>query len=205
MSLIYKYSVCEEGCNSLRLSDLTGAFDATTNPGGFWTASGTNPSVANVAICSIDIIFPDGHTVTKNILDLVIPFPNTNSGLEKILLYSDLGLFLGASLPNGIYKTKITVSGTNTHNGSVPFSTSASRDLFIDCKAWCCVAKMFVKAAQEKLAGKSSCNDTLKIAKSLANLLFGAENSFDCGDYNSAMVTLQQVEAACIKSGCLTC
>lgn len=207
MSLIAKYSICEDDCNSLILRDFTGAYDATLNPGGWWVSTGTNPSVANVLIASLAIKFPDGHIITVNVLDLVLPFPSTNNALEKTLNYAALGIALGSQLPNGIYRTTLSVSGTNTHTGgaNAAFATTASRDIFITCKAWCCVAKLFVKAAQEQALGKKCWSDTMRLAKSLSNKLMGAEASFDCGDYNSATFVLGEVEAACVSNGCSSC
>lgn len=79
MALILKISGLDTAkCTEMLLSDVTGDYDAMTNPGGWGTP---NIAKGDVTTASMEIVMPDGTTYTVNVFDPPYEFPVVNSAM----------------------------------------------------------------------------------------------------------------------------
>jgi len=200
MALEVKFSSCDKNCKLFQISDLTGDYDPVTNPGG-WNNGTSGPLLADVVTDELEITFPDGHAVTVILKDVALPFPNIDEHLVKNVYNTDLGI--NTKFPNGIYKFKRAVTGTNSVTATA-FTAEAKLDYFIDCQAWCCVKRMAAKIPKN-LDPCCTTNAQKKAFDKAFGKLTAAEEAFRCGDYNGAKLLLSQVEAICISTGCSNC
>lgn len=162
-------------CKSLILKDVTGAYNAITNIGGYGSP---NSEIGDITSVQINIITP---TVAYSIID-PIGFPTLDSNFEYEVPTSII-----SSIPDGIYKIEYILS-----DGVTTFSYGPKYHVFY-CNIKCCVQKLIIDACKIKC----DCNNPIVKNAAYANiLLLGLEANKECGNMlvvNEILVKLNQI------------
>jgi hypothetical protein len=138
MALIPKLAACfKDGCKTLRLTDTTGAYDATTNTGG-WGAP--NTTLAGADPVTVAITLPGSTTTSTFTVTSIVNAATIVAGefyLDDIVP-SDITGYSSDTFPDGIYDIVYTVTdGTTEYTYSIKMLNY--------CTVKCCLEKMKVK------------------------------------------------------------
>lgn len=181
---------------SINFFDLTGAYDVTTNPGG-WNAPNKDISKANTA--TLYIWLPLATTpVIINIF--TSSFPTITTTQVYNITTSALGLGSSAVLPDGIYTIQYVVTGDDG-DGSNPFSYNTSETFPITTQTQCCIDKMFLVLDP---CGCKCGDDKLMQAFWAQSLLTQAEKNACCGQIDNFYTLLAQANKVC-AGNCQDC
>lgn len=168
MSLILQESVCESNnCSTILFSDITGAYNSSSNPGGYGTP---NLDISSVIETHIKITLPDGSTLIDILNPIGLPTidPNFQYTINALTLSNN------ATIVDGLYKIEYTVSdGTNIYTTSI-------RYFLFTCNIECCVSKLFAKIALVKDCNCDS--NVIKNALYASALLEGLKANGDCAN-----------------------
>lgn len=115
-----------DNCKSFTLSDTTGAYVALTNVGGHGSP---NPAIADADTATLAVtLFGSATTYTKSVFSTL---PTTTTTTEFTINNTDLGLASTATIPDGIYLLRYTVSGgftiTAVNTGTKTFTVSGDK------------------------------------------------------------------------------
>lgn len=192
MALKINFNLCEGGsCDELTFTELTGAYDATTNDGGW---GNPNPEIGDAESVELVITYPDGSS--SDPIDLSSLFPSTNKELELIIDATDVGL---TKFPDGVYTVTYTVVVND--GGEVTYSKTCY--FFFDCSAQCCVDKLFAKV---KTTDCKDCkNSKLDFAVEAQAYLTAARSAVNCGNIATAKENLKKVQYMCNLEKCKSC
>lgn len=178
---------------SLFITDTTGIYHGTLNPGGY---GAPNPTVAMVLTATLGIVIPQGsNPIVVNIFEATV-FPNTGN-VTKEVLASDFGLL---EFPDGIYQMTYSVTGDDAM--SVAFvSTKTITKGFLGA-VQCCVDKLGAKAAQTEEC--SCCDEKTLSAKFLAayTMLRSALKAEHLGNIACFEKLLERLEKICDDTDC---
>jgi len=186
MALELKISACfKEKCTKLEVSDITGAYNGSTNPTGW---GGSNLHLANVDTATLTITSPSGIAVNYDVTAAVQGAAIVN-GSFIIDTIDDI------TFNDGIYSIKYFVEDV-----SVPLEHEVTVKMFSTCKADCCVEKMKTKF-KEEMCGCDWLTywDYYKQAEAL---LYAAKSAFACGKEAQATDLLNQVNKICSIQKC---
>ena len=192
---------------SLVATDLTGVYNATTNPGGYGTP---NAEVADFVSFDISVTMPDPVTLlpsgTPVVIDAYPDLPSSSNGTFTITNV-DLGLGSNTKLIDGVYEFSIIAS---TATDEYEYSTKA---IYSDIVA-CCIRTMTAEAAS---CGCSSTSDKIKnLVKTnmwLSVLVPYVDDSGTiytssvevCGQYDKGAEILRALNKICSTSNCQGC
>ncbi len=181
--------------------DLTGLYDATNNNTG-WDEPTDGPYASAAYEDKFYFTFPDGSQVVLDLLDLGLPFPNTDSTKEKIVLNTQLGIGVNTNLPSGKWTIK-RVTKALLNDAVTSVTLTYTLDFWIVCTEECCVDKLGIRMGQEnedvncKKPGKWG-----KLWMEANNLLEGSKYLFGCNDIAGANSNLVQLQALCAANPC---
>lgn len=203
MAVEINFTICPDHCKNFIITDTTGAYNATDNPGG-WDEPAIGPYASSVYESKLYVTFPDEHVVVIDLLDGGLPWPNATF-LSKTITNVMLGLGLDVKLPSGKY-TFQRIDKALLNDAVTQWIGKRSWDYLIHCIEDCCVQKMGAKMAKERQS-PINCDKpdsaTLKWRKAW-ELLQGADYLFGdpCNDEDGALRILAQVQEMCADSGC---
>jgi hypothetical protein len=196
MALQPKISISNAGdCGTLYINDITGAYDASSNPGGY---GAPNTTLANVVTVNATIQFfaPDGSpVVTYSNIPL---YPTTANPFPFLLneVYAITPAILGlpagtATLPDGLYIVTYNVIDT------IPATYTGTSQYLFDCNARCCISN--------KLAAIDPCGCDCKDTETLfkySMFLDAAEAAIGCNQNKKGLDLLNAVENYCLNNDC---
>ena len=162
---VFKFERASDGL-SIIVTDLTGAYDATTNPTGY---GGVNPDVGDFTALSASVYLPDGTTLypqtTAVVITAIYPtLPSKTNGTYTITSTALLGS--SSVLVDGLYK--IVINATyDIGAGDVAIIPITIYKPFYYI-AECCY---FQKRLETALCGNKEANEKLTRAASILLLL----------------------------------
>lgn len=177
---------------SVVFSELTGAYDSSTNIGGWGSP---NPDTTDATTVNIYIKTLDGvtHTISNP-----VGFPTTDKTKELVIPYTDFGGGSGDVIPDGIYPVRYECRDS----GNVALTTD------MQYVAWvgglqCCLTKL-----RKKLPiPTSSCKCDLKEITEISNaqiLLDSICDQLKCDDLDGAQNIIDYLKNFC-KCHCTEC
>jgi hypothetical protein len=169
------------------ISDITGAYDVTTNPTGWGTP---NASHTDIVLASLEVTTPTGVVFTSDPALLLA----TITGATTDPFELDVFLPTGTTFVDGIYHIVYTVS-TSTD------SYLTTIDIAMDCLVSCCVDKMFAELPNKMC---DSCNymEFLENALQAEALLKAFRCASSCGDSVKANAILASLQTICNWADC---
>jgi hypothetical protein len=184
MALIPNISAClKNKCSDISITDTTGVYNVTDNPGGYGTP---NDEGSEVISAILDITLPDGSVVTE---DVTSQIPDTVTGDIE---FNDI------SIPNytdGVISILYTVnaaSGTYTYTYTALFT----------CKARACVDNMWADVACRTCSGSCDLADIIDDANLAEGLLRGLESGAVCCDNACITKILNSITRLCNWNDC---
>jgi hypothetical protein len=149
MALTPTISTCLNGCISITITDTTGFYNVTTNPGG-WNDSSTvyriGPSTPNVQKAELAFTLNSASTPFLTV-DITTTVQNAVFPTFDLYTYAPVDIFGNSTLADGSYTIKYTV----TDNNDIEYITDTL--IVVYCNVDCCVAKKAAAVASEL------CND----------------------------------------------
>ena len=201
-TVVNKFSGCIEHCKEWHIHDLTGAYNSTSNTTG-WDEPTTGPYASSAYEDKFTFTRPDGIQFTIDLYDSGLPFPNTNSTLEKVVLNTQLGLGADDELPSGKWKV-VRVTKALLNDFITIVTLTYTLEFWIVCQEECCVDGYGVRMGQEKEDPKK-CKTPGKwtmLWMTANNLLEGSKYLFGCNDHVGAQKNLEQLQALCAANPC---
>lgn len=188
-------------CKDLSFRDITGAFEATNNPGGYDDGSHTsgNPAVDEVTVATATITFGDGRV--SNTVDLLTAglYPSVN-GAWITLLGTSLGLGADEKIPDRLMKIEVHIIASVSGGSSIDETFTYYK--YQHCQVDCCVKKMALKTKR----GMDCCKDNeLKQfikAKAYVDALDFADG---CCNWAECDEIYDRLKKLCSESGCANC
>ena len=192
-------------------TDLTGAYNATTNAGGY---GGPNISVGDFTKFEIAVYLPDSVTLlpqsTPVVIDAYPTFPSASNGtfdLTSTLVLGDAT----TKFIDGWYQFIIT--GTYDDGGGEATITSDPVNLLMYETVECCIDNLLVKSLGCGCSGSSEKITNLVLAKTNLQTMVQRvsageiiESMVDeCDQYNKAVAALLQLQRICDSSNCKGC
>ncbi len=202
----HKINVSQHSIRSLKVKDLTGAYDPIGNLTGWKVTTGTNPSVTDVGLYNDipGIVFileiagvEYSYSDTDAILDM--GFPNAYSQ-DITLIAEKFGL---TKFPDGPAKFTSQVNGQYTYNNGTEdvtegFYSIVTQELFFYKESECC---LFNAAVPLDPNNKKICSDAeWKRFSELNNLFEAMLIQADGGKYDLASETLASLTEVCTSS-----
>ena len=192
-------------------TDITGAYNATTNAGGY---GGPNISVGDFTSFNINCYLPDSVTLIPQSTPVVIPaystFPsaaNATFDLTSLLLLGDAT----TKFIDGWYQFIVTADyDTGATQGVI---TSSPVNLLMYETVQCCMDNLLVKSLGCGCSGSSKKISNIVLAQT--NLLTMIERTVlgeviesmvdECDQYNNAVAALLLLQRICDSSNCKGC
>lgn len=198
-SLQIEFSICEgTSCSSFDITDTTGVYSAS-NLLGYGTP---NPSIADIDTATLEVEFPDGTSVTIDLLtESSGLFPNT-SDVSFTVTNSLLGL--SDKITDGVYILTYTITG-DTNNGSdvIAWESTCTHYVLFDCQTKCCLDTLFSTITTEECA---TCNNSILNQVTKAYMyLEAAHKAACCSMKNKAGKLLNNASYLCNKTNCNNC
>ena len=183
MALAIDFSVCQEQCDEIKFTELTGIYSAT-NLGGYGTP---NQLVSSFIDPKLFI-----YTLTNELvyeIDLPAQYPLNNDIDGYVITLPEV-------LPDGVYLVKYNI----TNNLIEEPDTYKSCYVLFTCQADCCVQKLYAKVTSGTC---SECNESaLNHANEAFGFLESAKASAACGDLTEAISKLNKVKYMCTSLNC---
>ena len=204
-NLNIKFNVCEQqACKWLEISDTTGVYNITTNPGGWDSTATANPSAANVTETVITVVDPNGVTFTFS-SDTTPPFPIDTlpdpTGLDiYVIPNTRLGLTSSDKLTDGLYDITITYTGTF---GANDYTATSAHTILVTCVANCCIGTLTEEIVTSDCVDCE--NSKIDLTMLASTLLDNAKKAAACGKRLKAKRILKAVQAICRSKNCLNC
>lgn len=189
-------------CKTIKFSETTGEYNASSNPGGWGTP---NPEVGDVTSTVVAFTLPSGTISTFDSAELGVlnpfaAFPDDTGTLEVSLTMANFGGAATSAFADGVYSITYTVNGdvgVNTYTATV------TQTFFLTCQIRCCIDKMF------HLASQADCTDCkpekLNNALEAESYLKAAEFAAACGKLEMAKKHLAKAQWICNNKNCTNC
>lgn len=192
MALKLNFSICESGCKDFIFTETTGLYDSVDNPTGW---NGSNASIANVTIATLDIYSPTSTTTPTLTIDLFATgnFPTTDDTIEYIVTNTALGL--SGRLTDGVWKFVYTV--TVVDGDTTVYKQTIEKITY--CNAKCCVDKLFAGIEDfECDCAIEAINKALNAQAILKGMIYAA----GCGQKNKFDKLKKMLERMCNNTNC---
>lgn len=185
MALSPTITAClKNSCTTLSVTDTTGVYNATTNPGG-WGSQNTGG--ADVAKATITIILPNGSEQEEDVTDQ-IPDPVTGT-----FDFTDITL---DAYVDGIMTIVYTVTNSAGRDRTYKYEV-----LFV-CQTRACVDNMWAEVACESCGGGCDLSSKIDDANLAEGLLKGLEASSVCCDAACINKILASIAQLCNWNNC---
>jgi hypothetical protein len=182
MALEPKISVCYHNCSELKVTDISGLYNADSNLTGWNSPNATSSDVTAVNL-----------TINSNGTILTDQLPAEINGDFAYTLADQI-------LADGFYDMTYTVDYSM---GSPLVATTVTYELteFITCSARCCIDKMWLRVADDHC--NCSKGDLMTKAIEAEALLKAAQTSAAaCGNRTQAVLLLEAVTDLCAFEEC---
>jgi len=191
MATVINFSVCQTDCNTLIFKDLTGAYDATTNPTGYGTP---NLVLADVTTCVLSVTSPSGTTYT---IDLIPTYPTVDTDLE----FEITNTVLTNSNSSAAIEDGLWVFEYKMYDAVNFLYYKKTIEKVFTCQVECCVKKMFTKVATA-----TACNGCQEEYLSKALIAWGLLKTIKanagCGNSSVIASTLKTLNNMCNNNNC---
>ncbi len=194
--------LCEtNNCKTIKLSELTGVYEATFNPGGWDDTGLINPALADVTRIVLYFTFPDlsVQTFDSNIVG-TLTFPTEDTTLEYPWSMTDFDSPSGTPFTDGEYIITYYIEGTFLGNA---YTATVTSRFFLTCQTQCCIDKLFHAASQSDCTDCK--NEKLDKALEAESYLKSAQYAADCTKINMAKKHLAKAQWICNNKNCLNC
>ena len=195
MALIPKLTFClTDSCTELIVSETTGAYNATTNVGGYGSP---NPTTASVSSYSLVITSPDNTDYTINLF--TNGFPTTDSTIQYSIPLASLGN--RSVIEDGYWQFAWTVVG----NDGEAYTVENNSAYYFTCNSACCVKALRAKIDLNDDCCCSTSNSEVEDYLKAKVLLDGLKDAAFCGKltlFNNIKANLTKL---CNKTDCKTC
>jgi len=163
----------KNNCTQLILTDITGVYDASTNPTGWEDAS--TLLAANVSKIEVTINFPDS-TADKTV-DITSQLPGTVTGEVEYL-----PIFTTSAYSDGRYTITYTITDASANTYQYILNTTFT------CNVECCVDKMIAGIPEKLYSSAEDVDDAAYIEDAMLAeaLLKGIYSAANCN--NSAVI-----------------
>lgn len=205
MALGLNISVNTVTSGGFTFSEITGIYNATTNPGGW---GGVNPVTNQATEAWLDIYKPDPNTFLPvntpaapiNLLNQGYPINTTTNSF--FVSPQNAGFLAGETTADGVYQFvyRVTVA-----IGGNDFDYVASQYVLVYSGAQCCVSKLAVQAINDGggCGCGSGCGESMSEFEKGMLLIEAAKYSITCGLIVPAANAIKHVNEIC--GGCSTC
>ncbi len=192
MALIVHESVCQScNCEELNFSELTGIYNATSNPGGYGSP---NVTIDDVTGAILTVILGDGTSYNIDIFtDSEEQFPTSDTTDVFTIPNEDIGYITGDKIPDQL----ITFIYTITFDDGTTSSSTITK--LFSCQTKCCVLSMLKKI-------DFCCDDCSSTAMNnfiqawvLYNAMLASAGCADSEEINKQLSILNKI---CGSSGC---
>jgi hypothetical protein len=199
MALIPTISACLNGCTGITITDTTGFYNSTTNPGG-WNNSSTvyktNSSTPYVQSATLTITLNSSSTplATINVLTAVQDsiFP-----VFDLYTYAPVDVFGNTTLADGSYTFEYTVV-TNTN---ITYVTDTL--IVVYCNVICCVDKLALAAIdQDCNTCESEAFNTFVLADGILQALKAVAECSGEAEFLKLLNKLQRLCGTSTTGGC---
>ena len=189
-------------CKTIKFSETTGEYNASSNPGGWGTP---NPEVGDVTSTVVAFTLPSGTISTFDSAELGVlnpfaAFPDDTGTLEVSLTMANFGGAATSAFADGVYSITYTVNG---NVGVNTYTATVTQTFFLNCQIRCCIDKMF------HLASQADCTDCkpekLNNALEAESYLKAAEFAAACGKLEMAKKHLAKAQWICNNKNCTNC
>lgn len=170
------------------VQDLTGSYDAVSNPGGYGSP---NPLISDVTAAYIKVTMADGTIYT---IDAYPTLPN-DGGSTFTVTNEDLGLDADSQFTDEVVTIDYVVLGVSS--GTAFAYTCGGLEAFM-CNALCCVNE---KMSDIQVGCGCKSNQT---TEELFFMLKGAEYAAECGKQEKAQALIDYVNDKC-NLNCTSC
>jgi len=195
---------------SIIVTDNTGAFNATTNPGGY---GGSNPGVGDFSNFYISCYLPDPVTLFPSSTAVVInAYPSLPSASNGTFDLTSL-LLTGTSttvLADGWYQL---IASADYDTGVIEGTLTETSNLIMFEVVECCITNMLVKNIGCGCSGTSQ--KTTNLVKAQLNLEMLQKRAVndeivesivdECSQYNKAVTLLKELQSICDSANCGGC
>jgi hypothetical protein len=196
MALELDVNLCpSDGCKEFKIYDTTGAYDPTSNDGGYGDAGGTNPWASLSTVSSLTLTEPDGTVYTHATVVGATPTVDPDAILTTIT-NEDLGLDDTDKIPDGIYTLTYVIEDTDGVLHSI------TCDFLVTCQLECCLDQKINDIDVEDCGCED--DDLNKLFKAYL-ILAGAKDAATCGKLQEAEDKLEFLQAFCNYTGCSDC
>jgi hypothetical protein len=178
MALVPVITAClSNKCQTLKITDATGVYDATNNTGGW-----ENPNIAGSAVtsASITITYPNGAT---QVVDVLSQIPATVTGSFT---------FTGITLTG--YQDGITTISYSVSDGTTDYKGEIQK--LFTCNVRACIDKMWVDVACQTCHGNcdlGSLVDDANLAEGLYKALCSGAACCDIACTNKILDSLKNL------------
>lgn len=182
----------QNSCSTITVTDTTGVYDATTNPGGWGDAS--TILRANLGKAELIFTFANGTTHTEDVTSQV---PNPVTGE-----FSFNSIDISNYYTDGIMK--ITYRIEDTSGVIDPIVTTLEYDVLFVCNVRACIDKMWADVACESCGGSCDLVSKIDDANLAEGLLRGLEAGSVCCEGNEDCINkiLNTITQLCSWNKC---
>ncbi len=195
--LVLDFTICENStCTEFTFSELTGTYNATTNPTGWGTP---NADITDFHSATLEITLPDGTTTYSIDLSATTPaFPvDTLTSNQVTFDMSNIGGTAGNSIPDGVYTFVYTVQ----EDPGTGISYTQTITVAFYCQVSCCVYSMFKDLDIEC----DCCDDDRKRITDAYLMLKGLIYNANCGNIPQFNSILEELQRLCTNNNCQNC
>ncbi len=193
MATIIDFDVCiDNACDTLTLTETTGAYSATNTTG--WGAP--NALTSDITVGFLQVTSPSGTISTINLISPVSGLPSSNPSFDYTILNANLGGI--TNIEDGHWQFLLYY---RTAGGTV---YQKVRNYLFYCNTECCVQELL---ANIEVQDCDCCDQDEKIktyikAKTFLESLKNAARCYQVSNFESIQEILS---AICANSGCSTC
>lgn len=174
------------GCSVLRATDITGDYNATTNPTG-WGAPNDTPSVITEAL--INITYVNGTVASIDVTSQLV------SAIASDIPFEDIPPTSGTTYSDQVLNIEYQLTNSSGTVYSYKFDT------LLTCNAECCVETMWAGLGA-KYCDTCNYEQYLKDCELADSLLTGVKAAFNCLNYTLVASILAKISTLCINNDC---
>lgn len=199
MALTPTISACLNGCTGITITDTTGFYNITTNPGG-WN------DVSTVYRTDIDIPYTQSATITITLNSLPTPLATidviaTIQGAVfptfDLYSYAPVDIYGNPTLTDGSY----TITYTIVDSDDITYTTDTV--VVVYCNVACCVSKLAVAVAdQDCNTCESEAFDTFVLADGILQALNAVAECSGETEFLKLLNKLQRLCGTSTTGGC---
>ncbi len=191
--LVIKYGIVPANtCKAFNIVDLTGTYNASTNPSGYGTPNRDTGDFNEATFTVVGGLI----NATVNVWNTL---PTKNDEILFPITNSDLGLDTDENIPSEIYLGTYTITSTV---GDIPFTDS--HYWFADCMAQCCADAKMAKAIKDAPAGclcdEKAMNDALYLQGLIKAVHAALSDS--CNELLKAQTLVDEINKICANCQC---